>query len=97
MEFVITVPELIGGGFFLLILNIAVWAFAWGRTWGKVCERVDNVEEKVDVHIKNHPKPFVLPECNKTFLEIGKTLSGLETQMKNVVSEIKELKKRVEV
>ena len=92
----ITIPEFIGGGLLLLILNIAVWAFAWGRTWGKVCERVDNVEEKVDAHIEHHPKPFVLPECNETFTGIKTTLAGLETQMKNVVSEMKDLKKRVE-
>lgn len=92
----ITVPEFIGGGLLLLILNIAVWAFAWGRTVGKICEKVDNVEEKIDTHLEHHPKPYVLPECNKTFLEIGKTLTGIETNLGNVVKEVKDLKKRVE-
>lgn len=80
----------------MLLLNIAVWALAWSRTWGKYCERLDNVEDKIDNHIDQHPKPYVLPECNRTFLEIGKTLSSLETQMKNVVEEIKGIKKKVE-
>ena len=92
----ITIPEFIGGGLLILLINIALWFFAWGRAVGKIVEKVDNNEEKINNHIEHHPKPYVLPECNKTFLEIGKTLTGLETQMGSVVSEIRDLKKRVE-
>lgn len=92
----ITIPEFIGGGILLLLLNIAVWAFTWGRTMGKICERVDNVEEKVDTHIEHHPKPYVLPECNQTFTEIKTHLASMDTKLDNVIGEVKNLKKRVE-
>lgn len=88
----ITIPEFIGGGFLLLLINIAVWGLTWAKTWGKVCERIDNVEKKVDTHIDHHPKPYVLPECHETFTEIKTTLAGLNAETKNLAGAVKELK-----
>lgn len=84
----LSIPEAIGGIFLIIIINIIVWAFVWGRTVGKICERIDNIEEKIDGHIERHPKPYVLPECHQTFKDIASSLASLKTQMSSVVSDL---------
>jgi len=88
----VSIPEFIGSGILILLANIAIWAFAWGRAAGKLIERVDNLEDKINDHIDHPP---VLSECTGAFLSIAKSLTELKTQMKTVVSEIKTIKGKV--
>ena len=82
---VITIPELLGGGLALLLLNIIVWAFAWGRTVGKVLETVENQGKRLDDHERKHKSHVVLNDCQHTFSEIMSRLSGLEAKMEILI------------
>lgn len=46
----ISIPEFIGGGLFLLLLNVVLWVFAWGRTVGKVMEAVETLKRELQEH-----------------------------------------------
>jgi hypothetical protein len=51
MTFEVALPEL---AFFIvgvIVLNVLVWVVAWSRAWGKICQRIDDLEKKVDDHI----------------------------------------------
>jgi len=74
-------PELIGGGLLLLILNIAFWAFAWGRTVGKVCETVDNLEQRVTTQEASQCSGEVLSSCQEIFRSIEGRLSSVEAKL----------------
>jgi len=82
---VLNVPELIGGGLLLVILNIAFWAFAWGRTVGKVCEAVDNLEQRFTTHETNHHSHEVLPSCQDIFKSIEGRLSSVEAKIDIII------------
>jgi hypothetical protein len=46
----IAVPELVGGGLLLIIINVAVWIFAWGKTVGKIMEAVETLKREFQEH-----------------------------------------------
>lgn len=78
---VLNVPELIGGGLLLIILNIAFWAFAWGRTVGRVCENVDNLEQRIALCEAKPPMHEVIPSCQKIFTNIRERLASVEAKI----------------
>ena len=54
----------------LVIVNILIWVFLWGRRTGNVNHRLKSLEKKV-------ANPGVLPECVEVFTEIKEKLSNL--------------------
>lgn len=52
MEIEITLWQIIVGALVLVIGNIAVWAFLWGKTLGRINQRLCDGDE----HMKRHDK-----------------------------------------
>lgn len=82
---VLNVPELIGGGLLLIILNIVVWAFAWGRTVGRVCESVDNLEQRLNTYEASDCSHEMIPACQDMFRNIGERLSNVEGKLDIII------------
>jgi len=73
----------------LIIMNVLVWVFAWGRSVGKINTRLNAVEEKVD-------KPQILSACVDIFTEIKERLGNLDGKVGTILIVMKESQKNNE-
>lgn len=73
----------------LIIMNVLVWVFAWGRSVGKVNTRLKVVEEKVD-------NPQILHACSEIFTEIKEKLAKLDGKVGTILIVMKERQKNDE-
>jgi hypothetical protein len=63
----------------LIVINLLVWVFAWGRGVGKVNTRLTVIEEKVN-------NPQILPDCNIIFTEIKEGLSNVGGKVETILT-----------
>ena len=75
--------EWIPGGIILIVINILVWAFLWGKTLGKINTRLTVLEKSQD-------DPPMLPECQILFSEIKEGLANLDGKVSTMLITMKE-------
>ena len=73
----------------IVMLNLLVWLFLWGKRTGSMNTRLDNLEG-------NQSNPQILPECNVIFTEIKENLASLEGKMGIILLTMKENQKNNE-
>jgi hypothetical protein len=73
------VPSAVG----LVLVNLLVWVFVWGKTVGRVNTRLNNIEKKQE-------DPPMLPQCIGLFSEIKEGLSMLNGEVKTMLITLKE-------
>lgn len=66
----------------LVLVNLLVWVFVWGRTVGNVKARLNSVEKRLD-------DPPILPQCQELFTEIKEGLSMLNGEIKGMLITMK--------
>jgi len=69
-------------GLSIIIVNVLIWVFVFGKFIGKLGSRINNLEEKLG-------NPMVLPECHKLFAELREGISNLVGKMEVVLSQLK--------
>ena len=85
IEWVYELYGLIG----LILINILVWVFLWGKRTGKVNTRLTNLEDRIDTH-------SILPECSELFSEIKGALSNVVGKVDVMLLMVKESQKNIE-
>lgn len=63
----------------LIVINLLVWVFAWGRGVGGINTKIKNIEEKVN-------NPQILPDCNIIFTEIKEGLSNVGGKVEAILT-----------
>ena len=71
-------PDWLFPGIGLVVANILVWGFAWGRRTGKVNQRLDSLEKWFE-------NPTILPECSSIFSEIKEGLAELKGKVSTIL------------
>ena len=87
----ISLAQIITGILIAIIVNVLVWAYAWGRTIGSVNTRLENQDQKIKKLEEKHDKDFanltckihqvhleIIPECRNAFEEIHSKLANVE-------------------
>ena len=82
MEWIITVSTLV-------VINILIWVFLWGRTLGKLNNRMANVED-------NQNTPLILPECQELFRNMQEGIGHLTGKVDVILGFVKENQKNQE-
>lgn len=77
---------LVPSAFLVVIINILVWVFTWGKLSGRVNTRLNGLE-------KNQRNPVVLPQCAAMFSDIKESLSNLNGKVEIILITMKEYQK----
>lgn len=54
----------------LIVVNLLVWVFAWGKRAGRINTKIKSIEGQL-------ANPQILPDCNVVFTEIKEKLSDV--------------------
>lgn len=71
-------PNWLLPGIGLIVANILVWAFVWGRRTGRVNQRLMSLEKWFEA-------PTILPECSGIFTEIKEGLAKVQGKVSTVL------------
>lgn len=65
----------------LILTNIGIWLFAFGKRTGRHNAKMENVEKELD-------NPKILPECVRIFADIRQNLTRVTTEVKLVAEKV---------
>lgn len=71
-------PDWLLPGIGLVVANVLVWAFVWGRRTGGVNQRLQSLEKWFE-------SPTILPECSSIFAEIKGGLAELKGKVSTIL------------
>lgn len=87
----LSLTQIITGVLIAIMINVLVWAYAWGRTVGTINTRLTNQDQKIKDIEEKHVKDFqkltcqihqvyleIIPECRNSFEEINSKLANVE-------------------
>ncbi|BAS31219.1 hypothetical protein [Dehalococcoides mccartyi] len=87
----LSISAIISGVLIAIILNVLVWAYAWGRTIGSINTKLANQDVKIKELKEKHDKDFqdltckihqvhleIIPECRDSFQGINEKLANVE-------------------
>ncbi|OBW62937.1 MAG: hypothetical protein A9183_00750 [Dehalococcoides mccartyi] len=88
---IISVAQIITGVLIAIMINVLVWAYAWGRTIGSINTKLANQDQKIKDLEEKHDKDFheltckihqvhleIIPECRNSFEGINSKLANVE-------------------
>lgn len=85
----IWIPDWLLPGAGIVIVNIRIWVFAWGRRTGGVNHRLKTLEGLQE-------NPTILPECTEIFTVIRGGLSNLDGKVSTLLLSYQENQKNSE-
>ena len=81
--------EWIISGAIIIVVNVLVWAFVFGKILGRTNTRLSNLE-------KGQHNPTILPECSGMFTEIRERLANLDGKVDTILLMTRETQKNKE-